>query len=396
MKKHWKFSFQPYCFHTDTIIVTQECLYSPKAGYGFDFNTTPRPSRSINKDDNLSSFCTSDVPFYFSVKLPEGNYEVCLVIGDKELPTNTTVRAESRRLMIHDVNTRSGEFKCKSFGVNVREAQIDKNGRCVLLNEREYKKLNWDGKLTLEFNGKRPSVCEIEIKEKHDAITLFLTGNSTAVDQDDAPYCSWGQMITKYFKSSCIIANYAESGLSLHAFIKSRRLEKILSVIKPGDYVVIEFGHIDKKDKTEDALGKFRLTLIHTSYVIDKKGGVPILVTPASRRYFNPDGSIANTLGDYPEMIRNLAKDINAYLIDLNSITKFFFEELGEEGSKKAFAWYPANTWLNQPDELKDNTHLNTYGAYEIARLMLKALAKEIPELPKHINYMVQKTSARA
>src|SRR5204862_3580199 len=111
----------------------------------------------------------------------------------------------------------------------------------------------WDEKLTLEFNNARPAVCAIEIARTDDVPTIYLLGDSTVCDQPLEPYNSWGQMLPRFFKPGVAIANHAESGESLKSFTGAHRLDKILSTIKPGDYLFIQFGHNDQKDKTPGA-----------------------------------------------------------------------------------------------------------------------------------------------
>src|SRR5207253_2827410 len=159
-----------------------------------------------------SDFCTSNQPFYFSVTLPEGNYDVTVTLGDAQEETTTTVMAELRRLMLERVQTARGKFVTRRFTVNVRTPQIAGDGE-VKLKDRE--KTNewwaWDEKLTLEFNNSHPSVCAIEIA-RVEAPTIYLLGDSTVCDQPSEPYNSWGQMLTRFFKPGIAIANNAESG----------------------------------------------------------------------------------------------------------------------------------------------------------------------------------------
>jgi hypothetical protein len=93
-----------------------------------------------------------------------------------------------------------------------------------------------------------------------------------------------------------------------------------------------------------------------------------------NRRSFDSTGHIVNTLGDYPEAVRQTAKEENVALIDLNAMSKTLYEAWGEAGSVKAFVHYPANTFPGQDKELKDNTHFNTYGAYELARCIVQSI----------------------
>jgi lysophospholipase L1-like esterase len=132
----------------------------------------------------------------------------------------------------------------------------------------------------------------------------------------------------------------------------------------------VEFAHNDQKQKGE-GIGPW------TSYTRDlkffigevrKKGGIPVLVTSMNRRNFDSTGHVYSTLGDYPPAMRKVAEEEKTALIDLNAKSKILYEAWGPEQSIKAFVHYPANTFPGQDKELKDDTHFNPYGAYEIAR----------------------------
>lgn len=333
--------------------VSSSELYTDAQGYGYH---APR---------------VDGAPFYFSVKLPEGNYDVKLTLGDKESSSVTTVRAECRRLMIEKVATAKGEYKTVSFTVHVRDSLIHPEGIRVRLKSREHDYFHWDNRLTLEFNNSNPQVSTIEITPNTSAATVFLAGNSTVVDQSEEPWASWGQMIPSFFQPGKIaIANYAESGESLSGFIAERRFQKILSLLKAGDYVFVEFAHNDQKQKGE-GVGPWTSYTRDLKYVIAevrKKGATPVLVTSMNRRNFDSTGHVYSTLGDYPPAMRKVAEEEKTALIDLNAKSKVLYEAWGPEQSVKAFVHYPANSFPGQDKELKDDTHFNTYGAYEIAR----------------------------
>lgn len=206
---------------------------------------------------------------------------------------------------------------------------------------------------------------------------MFLAGNSTVVDQAEEPYAAWGQIIPAFFEPRKVaVANYAESGESLSSFIGERRFEKMLSLMKAGDYAFVEFGHNDQKQKGPGvgAFTSYKKDLKYFIAEVKKKGGIPVLVTSMQRRTFDSSGKITETLGDYPEAVRQTAKEENAALIDLNAMSKTMYEAWGPKESIKAFVHFAANTFPNQKTELKDDTHFTPFGAYEIARLILKGI----------------------
>ncbi len=341
--------------------ITAEDRYSDETGYGYDLQPSPDGK--------------GNAPFFFSVAVPDGNYRVTAVVGSKRAAGATVIRGESRRLFFETVTTRKGETVPCTFTINKRDLYITPD-EPVRINPREVGKLNWDGKLTLEFNGDAPQLTELTIDRVDDVPTVFLCGNSTVVDQDNEPWASWGQMIPRFFNDSVCFANYAESGESANTFIAVGRLKKALTFMKAGDYVFMEFGHNDQKQKGP-GIGAYYSFMTSLKTFIDEaraRGAFPVLVTPTQRRSFDANGKIQDTHEDYPEAMRWLAAKENIPLIDLNEMTRTLYETLGVEGSKRAFVHYPAGTYPGQDVELKDNTHFNPYGAYQISKCIIEGM----------------------
>ena len=147
--------------------LSKEIAYTDETGYGYDFDTKPQSEK--NKK-----------PAYFSIKVEDGNYKVTFEIGSDEYDADTTVRAESRRLLVHNLSTKKGEFKEFTFVVHKRSPKIS-DGTQVRLKERELNYLNWDEKITFEFNGNSPAVKSLKFEKDTEAVTLFLCGDSTVV-----------------------------------------------------------------------------------------------------------------------------------------------------------------------------------------------------------------------
>ncbi len=330
--------------------------------------------RAQKVDTLLNAY--SDRPIDFSVKVPDGNYRVTVTLGSKKRAAQTVVRAESRRHYADLVSTKKGKFQTIAFTVNKHEPTIDAS-TSVKLKPRELSYKNWDDMLSLQFCGPAPAVQRITIEPDSQAVTVFLCGNSTVVDQEQEPWASWGQMITRWFDERVAIANYAESGLSATTFLAQLRLDKILSQLRKGDYVICEFGHNDEKEKRagDGAWYSYSRNLKIFADRVREKGGNIIFVTPTARRFFNDDQkTLRNTHGDYPEAMRTVARRENIPLIELNGMTHTFYEALGFEGSKRALVHYPANTFPDQPKALADNTHFNPFGAWEVAKMIVMGL----------------------
>lgn len=354
-------------------------LYTPSTGYGFDFGSVS------NVKMDSKGFYTQK-PTYFSVAVPEGNYKVEVIIGSKEKASKVTIKAESRRLMLNQFSVKKGKKVTKTFNVNIRNPKIDATTN-MSLKDREKDTFNWDDKLTLEFLGVA-NIQSIKITPVTTIPVIYLAGDSTVTDQDVEPWASWGQFITNYFDDKVVVANYAVSGSALSSFKGSNRLKKINSLLKPGDYLFVEFAHNDEKLKGPEntaweSYSKYLAEYVETAR---NKGAIPVLVTPTQRRAFNPDGTLKPTHGDFPDAMRAVAKKMNVPLIDITQITTVLYEKWGVEASKKALVHYPANTFPGQEKALEDNTHFNSFGANEIALCMIKGIRDLDLPLKKHIS----------
>jgi lysophospholipase L1-like esterase len=341
-----RFDFTPVAPAPGVVKVLPTSLYSPDAGYGYDEPLT-KP------------------PYYFSIRVPEeGNYRVTVTLGDPAADSVTTIKAELRRLMLERVRVPAGHIETRSFIVNVRTPKIPDGGE-VRLKDREKtsEARAWDDRLTLEFADTHPAVRTVQIEKADDLPTIFIAGDSTSTDQPLEPFNSWGQMLTRFFTPDIAVANHAESGESLRGFIGEKRLAKLMSAIRPGDYLFIQMGHNDQKEKGE-GVGAF------TTYKADLErfiaearahGATPVLITSMNRLTFDADGKITNSLGDYPEAVRQTAKEEDVALIDLNAMSKPFYEALGPIDAHVAFAG-------------SDTTHHSDYGSYELAKCIVEGI----------------------
>jgi lysophospholipase L1-like esterase len=339
--------------------------YSDERGYGFEPGSTMTSGKG---------FVTSDQPFYFSAALPEGNYRVTVTLGDPDGESNTTIKAELRRLMVEKVHTPRGKMETVSFIVNVRTPRISTGGEVKLKpREKTMEAAAWDEKLTLEFSNSQPKVASIEI-EKADVPTIYIAGDSTSTDQPREPFNSWGQMLTRFFKPEIAVANHGESGESLKSFIGANRLAKLETLMKPGDWLFVQMGHNDQKEKGEGvgAFTTYKASLERMIAAARAHGVTPVLVTSMNRLTFDADGKITNSLGDYPEAVRQTAREEKVALIDLNAMSKPFYEALGPVKAHVAFAG-------------KDTTHHSDYGSYELARCIVQGIKDAKLPLAKYL-----------
>ena len=327
--------------------VTPTTTYSVSSGYGFDGGTVTAVSRG-GSDALKGDYCTGST-FNFSVTLPQGNYLVNLYLGDLNGTSTTTVYGEQRRLFIDRFATASGQVAVKSFTI-ARRAY--KNATVTIsrtLQESTY--IDFDDKLTLKFTGAKACVCGVDIIPIDTAITVFLGGNSTLVNQPGEPFGEWGQFFTKFFTSKVSIDNEAQSGETAHNFVLEHRLDMVMSLMKPGDYFFMEFGTNDGKTDTATAKYIPRLQQMIDSTLAKK--GIPVVVTPACR--VNDVDSTKSIYG-IPDTTRKYAKLLNAKIIDLNSMTLTLKKAIGANASKMYVSGDP--------------THFCNFGGFELARCM--------------------------
>lgn len=354
------------------------CVSQPRAAdpLSFNFTTSPEPTYSRERGSGFEPGAPHNAagqPSFFTVDLPaEGNYRVTATLGGPAA-SNTTIKAELRRLMLDGVPVTAGATETRSFIVNVRTATIAavpgvEAGVVKLKEPRESKDeiWAWDQRITLEINGSRPALRGLII-EPVQVPTVFLLGDSTVADQSREPYSSWGQMLTALFKPTVAVANHAQSGETFRDSLARRRIDKILSVMQPGDTVLLQFGHNDQKQQKDGSgnADSYKAELRTHAERILARGGVPVVVSSMERRNFDAAGRLKPSLTEYADAARVVAQDMKLAFIDLNAMSQQFYAALGPERSQAA---HPMNNGK------LDNTHHNNYGAMQLARLVALGL----------------------
>lgn len=365
--ENYKFDFGEGPVAAGYTQVKANTKYSDSQGYGFESGTVSSVDR-LWDDDLTTDFLTAKGDMVFSVALPQGNYEVTFILGDGENESETTVWAENRKLMLDRVTLAGGVFSRQTVSLRRMETRSMDGSVTMSIKDREKDYRTWDKKLTFVISGKAPAVAGIEIKRNDNVTTLWLCGNSTVVDQITAPWAGWGQMAPGFFKSSLAIANYAESGLTASGFYSMKRLAKILSEVKKGDFVTVQFAHNDQKNQND--VNNYEATLTKYANEIKAKGATPLFVTSTARQN---ETDPKTAVGGLPERMRALGKKLGVTVLDLNQHSITLGKALG--GNKEKMYMYTAS----------DKTHFCEYGAYELARANIEEIKAKVPELAKHL-----------
>ncbi len=217
-------------------------------------------------------------------------------------------------------------------------------------------------------------------------IGVYTIGDSTMAKKQEnkRPETGWAEMLSIYLDASVKVYDHGLNGRSSKSFINEGEWNKVFSSLKKGDYVLIQFGHND--EKSEDSA---RFTNPHTEYKANLrkfieesrgKGATPILLTSISRRSFNDKGVLVNSHGEYPQAVRELARETNTPMIDAQLLTEQLLISMGPENSRKLFLQLAPDENPNYPEGKKDDTHLNTDGAKQIAGIIAAEIRKlQIP-----------------
>jgi len=244
--------------------------------------------------------------------------------------------------------------------------------------------------------------------------TIFMIGDSTMANKDISngkKERGWGMVLQSYFDDNIRIDNHAVNGRSSRSFINEGRWDTVLNRMKPGDYVIIQFGHNDEKPKADrhtDPGSTFDYNLAKFVRETREHGGIPVLMNCVVRRnYFvqapeNDDDeklrtttfqdgvkmvegdSLIDTHGLYRVAPRDVAQRMNVHFVDANRITHDLEQGLGREASKKLHMWFLPGEEPSVPKGRQDNTHYCVYGAHQVARLLADALCEEIPVLKRY------------
>jgi lysophospholipase L1-like esterase len=352
--------------------VAPSAAYTDDAGYGYE------PGAQVVTGDNGNT-TTSDRPFLFSAKAPEGNYNVTVVFGDSGAATTTTVKAESGRLMLERVELPAGQVAERAFTANLRTPHLPKlpmnaTGREeVSLDKFDGSNTrDWDDKLTVEIVSPHAALRSIVITPAPAAPTVFIAGDSTVTDRDGGGDVSWGQLLSRFLKPGVAVSNQAQSGETLKSFSSALRLDKILSQMKKGDYLFMQFAHNDSKAEWPQTYVEPETTYkaYLKVYIAEarRRGATPVLVT-AMDRGVRGTGLPTHGHGGYPQAMREVASEEHVPLIDLYNMSIALYEAAGEDAAKI----------------LADGTHSTAFGGYEFAKCIVMGIKQNKLDLASFI-----------
>lgn len=219
--------------------------------------------------------------------------------------------------------------------------------------------------------------------------TLYIIGDST-VKNNNKEQWGWGTLIVDLFDTNRInVSNNAIAGRSSRSFTNEGRWRRVDSLLKPGDFVMMQFGHNDGsypdtsarnrgtlKGTGEDTVvlefASGRKETVHTygwyirQFVRDAKakGATPIVLSMIPRNVWK-DGKVVRAGNDFGKWAKEVAEQENAFFIDLNAITADKYDQWGPDKVKEFFPG--------------DHTHTNKDGA----AINAASIAEGIRQNPK-------------
>lgn len=248
---------------------------------------------------------------------------------------------------------------------------------------------------------------------KPDTPTIYIIGDSTAAQKDTTDGRTergWGMKLQEFFDDGVRVENHAVNGRSSRSFYSEGRWQTVIDKVKPGDYVIIQFGHNDEKPKPDrhtDVGTTFDAHLAQYAIETKAKGATPILMSPMVRRnfYLQPEkqdddeklrettyqgekvnsDTLVDTHGAYRFVAEKVAKQYGAVFIDANKISHDIEQHAGVEGSRKFHMWIEPGKYSWAPKGRQDNTHYNIYGARVMANALAEALGEAVPSLKPHV-----------
>jgi lysophospholipase L1-like esterase len=218
--------------------------------------------------------------------------------------------------------------------------------------------------------------------------TLYLVGDSTMADKADPadnPEHGWGQLLPRFVDTTRLaVRNHAANGRSTKRFLDEGRWDTVMTRVRPGDYVLVQFahndGHLIDPARYVNAHTGFRRNLERMVDDVRARGATPILASPVVRRYFNRDGVLTDAHGAYGYVLRRVAVEREVPFVDLQLMTEDLVAGLGPERSKALYLWVEAGQYPRFPQAKQDNTHFSATGAAAVARLAARGLvATELP-----------------
>jgi lysophospholipase L1-like esterase len=232
-------------------------------------------------------------------------------------------------------------------------------------------------------------------------VTIYLAGDSTIAQKlpEKRPETGWGEALGQFFRENAVrIDNRAKNGRSTRTFVSEGLWQGIIDSLHKSDFVFIQFGHNDEsKEKTDRYTppADYRANLLRFISEVRAKKATPVLLTPVMRRRFDDKGVFFDTHGEYPDIVRAVAREYRVPLIDMHRKSEAVLKQYGAEPSRKLFLQLKPGENPNYPNGIEDNTHFSPEGAKVMAGLVVDSIRELHLPLAKFLKKEAARRAAR-
>ena len=391
-------------------------LYDASAGYGFIEQTSAMPAREVHTEEITSDgtgFFITEPSFYAEPKYEKDNYNhygmafrIQAPPGAYRVYVKTTSDAADTTVSVSGMQTSrllKGGYWDAARLVPIKyiaEAK-GKEWTYTYVNGRDYLDIEIEPNKMNTTVGIEEIVLEPIAPQKREPgnrPTVFLLGDSTVKSYtfEEAPMSGWGQVIDSMFHLNKVnIINYSMGGRSFKNAYTEGRLNDILLSGNTGDYVFIQFGHNDESTDEFRRYGRGSTEAMYQSYLeevylpaIRAQGMIPVLVTPMSRIKGDASPGYVYTNSfktrQFPDILKRIAEDKGITLIDLNSASVAYYNEIGVEATTAMFMSIEAGetpgktsdgSYANgHPSKKNDGTHFKEAMSKQYARMIVTEL----------------------
>jgi lysophospholipase L1-like esterase len=350
--------------------VSNLSAYSAAVGYGWgDTSRVGARDRGVISDPLGSDFCLpSGTPFY--VDLSNGTYNVSVLTGDYAQKSSMSVRGNGL-LELYNMVAPSNHFLLQSFPITIRS-----------------------NRLRLEFFG---SVCHVDAitilrEDTPHKPTIYIASDSTAAAYTsyDYPLTGWGDRMQMYLSSNAVVDDQAKAGRSSKSFVEEGSLDTIVNRLHTNDYLFVMMAINDSasKDPTRDTSPETTYKAYLRLYVNAARshGAIPVFVTSQTKRTFDVYGRFYNSVGAYPQAMREFGQELNVPVLDLNNKSINLFNAVGPEATTNMFRILAGNnTWTNYPNGYFDYIHFQDRGATALGRQVVDGIRELKLDIAKYV-----------
>lgn len=190
------------------------------------------------------------------------------------------------------------------------------------------------------------------------------------------PRTGWGTQLFEYLHTDKVqVINHARNGGSVMSFDRQNHFKHALQAVNENDIVIIGFAHNDQFHKPTDgqsALTVFEVLMTGFINKLKEKKAKAILSTPITRYTLTPDH------GEFPQVIRTIAKSTNIGLIDFYNFSENLQHQLGSVKSKELYLIAESDQYIMHPKGIQDHIHLSPYGAQLFAKFAADTINQHI------------------